>query len=70
MKHSLGNAKASSSARDLHRRGLTVYRQIIDQVRAVSAGTLAAGDQLPAFVRQLALTCHQSQHGSAGLPRA
>jgi GntR family transcriptional regulator len=54
MKHSPGNAQGFQLKLDLHS-GVPVYRQIIDQVRGgMSAGTLAAGDQLPT-VRQLAV---------------
>jgi GntR family transcriptional regulator len=54
MKHSPGNAQGFQLSLDLHS-GVPVYRQIIDQVRGgMSAGTLAAGDQLPT-VRQLAV---------------
>jgi GntR family transcriptional regulator len=54
MKHSPGNAQGFQLRLDLHS-GVPVYRQIIDQVRGgMSAGTLAAGDQLPT-VRQLAV---------------
>jgi GntR family transcriptional regulator len=54
MKRSPGNAQGFQLKLDLHS-GVPVYRQIIDQVRGgMSAGTLAAGDQLPT-VRQLAV---------------
>ena len=54
MKHSPGNAQGFQLSLDLHS-GVPVYRQIIDQVRGgMSAGTLAAGDQLPT-VRQVAV---------------
>ena|SRR5271166_5580543 len=54
MRRSPGNAQGFQLKLDLHS-GVPVYRQIIDQVRGgVSAGTLAAGDQLPT-VRQLAV---------------
>jgi GntR family transcriptional regulator len=54
MKYSPGNARGFQLKLDLHS-GVPVYRQIIDQVRGgMSAGTLAAGDQLPT-VRQLAV---------------
>ena len=54
MKRSAGNAQGFQLKLDLHS-GVPVYRQIIDQVRGgMSAGTLAAGDQLPT-VRQLAV---------------
>jgi GntR family transcriptional regulator len=54
MKHSPGNAQGFQLSLDLHS-GVPVYRQIIDQVRGgMSAGMLAAGDQLPT-VRQLAV---------------
>jgi GntR family transcriptional regulator len=54
MKHSPGNAQGFQLNLDLHS-GVPVYRQIIDQVRGgMSAGMLAAGDQLPT-VRQLAV---------------
>jgi GntR family transcriptional regulator len=54
MKHSPGNAQGFQLKLDLHS-GVPVYRQIIDQVRGgMSAGMLAAGDQLPT-VRQLAV---------------
>jgi DNA-binding transcriptional regulator YhcF (GntR family) len=54
MKHSPGNAQGFQLKLDLYS-GVPVYRQIIDQVRGgMSAGTLAAGDQLPT-VRQLAV---------------
>jgi GntR family transcriptional regulator len=54
MKRSSANAPDFQLKLDLHS-GVPVYRQIIDQVRGgMSAGTLAAGDQLPT-VRQLAV---------------
>jgi GntR family transcriptional regulator len=54
MKRSPGNAQGFQLKLDLHS-GVPVYRQIIDQVLGgMSAGTLAAGDQLPT-VRQLAV---------------
>ena len=54
MKHSPDNTQGFQLKLDLHS-GVPVYRQIIDQVRGgMSAGTLAAGDQLPT-VRQLAV---------------
>ena len=54
MKHSPDNTQGFQLKLDLHS-GVPVYRQIIDQVRGgMSAGMLAAGDQLPT-VRQLAV---------------